>query len=397
MKSEWSSTGSASSVGPPTDDTSVMTCALTSSGIIRSMRSFLPFSGAVVIGAFCVLTAGDAAQVSTPPPTRDLLRDIAQATDADWAAVMRGEAFAKVLATDHREVAVAGAVRIAASSERLVDRYREVENLKRSAIVLDLARLGTPPRPADFASVPFEDYSLDLRECRPGECRVRLGAPEIARFHREVDWGAADWRERSRTVWREVLAGYAAAYSRDGRRALPTYANKPEPLNVPAELFSARRTLRFRRNVRSGLPRLSSRVRPGRRARERRSRPGPVPEQRGLRSPAGPAFVPPDDLPHLGRVPGRSRRHQPDLCGPLSRRRPHAHDGGRRVRGRRQPGLPHDLCQPCPHTLAQRDVPRVRPTDGAEPQPRRAPEDSGVDQDYSGRTPCAEVGVTLHS
>ena len=34
-----------------------------------------------------VLTAGDAAQVSTPPTTRDLLRDIAQATDADWAAV----------------------------------------------------------------------------------------------------------------------------------------------------------------------------------------------------------------------------------------------------------------------------------------------------------------------
>ena len=58
----------------------------------------------------------------------------------------------------------------------------------------------------------------------------------IARFHREVDWRAADWRERSRTVWREVLAGYAAAYSRDGRRALPTFANKPEPLSVPAEL-----------------------------------------------------------------------------------------------------------------------------------------------------------------
>jgi hypothetical protein len=140
-----------------------------------------------------------------------------------------------VLGTDHREVAVAGAVRIAASIERLADRYREIETLQRSALVLDVGRFGTPPRPEDLASFPFDDYNLDLRDCRPGDCRVRLGAEEIARFHRGVNWGAADWRERSRTVWREVLAGYAAAYRRDGRRALPTFVNKSEPLSVPAE------------------------------------------------------------------------------------------------------------------------------------------------------------------
>jgi hypothetical protein len=200
------------------------------------MRGFSLLGGALVILAFTVLSAGGARQVSTPPATRDLLRDIAQASDAEWAAVTRGEAVAKVLGTDNREVAVAGAVRIAASSERLAGRSREIENLKRSAIVLDVGRFSKPPRPDDLVSVPFEEYNLDLRECRPGDCRVRLGEPEIARFHREVDWRAGDWRERSRTVWREVLAGYATAYSREGRRALPTFANKSEPLSVPAEL-----------------------------------------------------------------------------------------------------------------------------------------------------------------
>ncbi len=194
-------------------------------------RTFL-LAGALFTAALTVLSAGGSQQVTM----RDLLRDIAEASDADWAAVTRGEPFAKVLATDAREIAVAGAVRIAASSERLVDRYRDVESLKRSAIVLDMGRLSRPPRAADLASVPFEEYSLDLRDCRPGECRVRLGEPEIARFHRDVDWRAADWRERSLTVWREVLAGYAAAYSRDGRRALPTFANKREPLSVAAEV-----------------------------------------------------------------------------------------------------------------------------------------------------------------
>ena len=76
-----------------------------------------------------------------------MLRDVAQVTDAEWAAIARGEAVAKVLATDNREVAVAGAVRIAAASERLAERYREIENLKRSAIVLDVGRFSAPPRP----------------------------------------------------------------------------------------------------------------------------------------------------------------------------------------------------------------------------------------------------------
>ncbi len=196
------------------------------------MRRFPLLGSVLAVAALTVLPAGGTQQVTV----RDLLRDVAEASDSDWAAVARGEPFARVLATDSREIAVAGAVRIAASSERLVARYREVENLKRSAIVLDLGRLRRPPLPADFAMAPLEDYSLDLRDCRPGECRVRLGAPEIARFHREVDWRAADWRERSQIVWREVLAGYAAAYSREGRRALPTFANKREPLSVPAEL-----------------------------------------------------------------------------------------------------------------------------------------------------------------
>ena len=93
-----------------------------------------------------------------------------------------------------------------------------------------------PPQVADLAALPIEDYDLDLRECRPGDCKVRLGANEIARFQRDVDWRAADWRERSRAVWRDTLTGYIAAYSRDGRNALPTFVNKPEPLPVPAEL-----------------------------------------------------------------------------------------------------------------------------------------------------------------
>ncbi len=171
-----------------------------------------------------------------PPDPRTLLSQVAGFTQADWTSVESGTAVAKVLDTDAREIAVAGAVRIAGARDRLIARLRDVDNLKRSAVVLDVGRFGPHPSAADLVVAPLEDYSLDLRTCRPGDCRVRLGEAEIARFHREVDWRAADWRARSASLWRDVLANYAAAYARDGRKSLPVLMNKQDPLNVAAEL-----------------------------------------------------------------------------------------------------------------------------------------------------------------
>jgi hypothetical protein len=168
--------------------------------------------------------------------TRKLLQEVAGFSAADWAAVEAGRPVARILDTDSREIAVAGAVRIHARRDLLVTRIREIENLERSAVVLDAGRFGRTPQPADLQAAPIEDYSLDLRECKPGDCRVRLAAEDIERFHREVDWRKDDWRPRALTVWRDVLAGYAAKYVSGGRGALPVYANKREALSVGTEL-----------------------------------------------------------------------------------------------------------------------------------------------------------------
>ena len=336
------------------------------------MRRFPLLGSVLAIAALTVLSAGAAQQVTV----RDLLRDIAEASDSDWAAVTRGEPFAKVLATDSREIAVAGAVRIAASSERLVDRYREVENLKRSAIVLDLGRLSKPPRPADLATVPLEDYSLDLKDCRPGECRVRLGEPEIARFHREVDWRAANWRERSQTVWTRGPGGIRGGLQpRRAARRCPRMPTSEEPLSVPAELSLLVGRFGFLNAFAPAFYAYLREFGPG----------GPdgldevmywSKEDFGVRPVL--RLSAPDDLP--GFTPSHPDCHQPDLRRPLSRRRPHADHDDRRLRGRRQARLLHGVGQPRPHALARRHAALVRPLDGAESQPRRAAKDPGVDE-----------------
>ena len=190
-------------------------------------------SSAVVL-AIAALSASTGQRGPSTP--RDLLREVARISDAEWAAIERGVAVAKVIDSDNREIAVGGAVRIAASKDRLADRYRDITNLKRSTIVLDVGRFSHPPSAADLARAPLEEYSRDLRDCRPFDCRVRLSEQDIARFHNEVNWRDPAWRERSAAVWRDVLAGYAASYARSGRQALPVFANKREPVSVASEV-----------------------------------------------------------------------------------------------------------------------------------------------------------------
>jgi len=178
-------------------------------------------------------TAGPFAAGATAP--KDLLRSIAGFTDADWAAVERGDAVSKLLETDVREVAVAGAVRITGRRDQLVARSRDLQTLKGS-VVLDVGRFSAVPDPSDLQRVILDERSLDLRACQPGDCPVRLSAPDVARFHREVNWSGPDWRDQSLAVWRSVLSNYARAYLASGRSGLPEYVNKRDPLSVSSEV-----------------------------------------------------------------------------------------------------------------------------------------------------------------
>lgn len=197
--------------------------------------------------ALCVapvlLTASGSFAAGAMAP-RDLLRTIAGFTDADWGAVERGEAVSKLLDTDSREVAVVGAVRISGRRDQLVARSRDLQTL-RGSVVLDVGQFSAVPDPSDLQRVTLDERSLDLRACQPGDCPVRLSAADVARFQREVNWSAPDWRTQSAAVWRSVLANYAKAYLANGRSALPEYVNKRDPLSVASEVAQLARDYEF--------------------------------------------------------------------------------------------------------------------------------------------------------
>lgn len=201
------------------------------------MRAHGPAAAVIALGAAAVLlgTAQSRYVPAGSAGAREMLRRAAGFTDAEFALVDRGQPVVKVLGTDRREVAVAGAVRIDGKRDMLVDRMRAVENLKRSDIVLAVGTFSRPPRPEDLDSLPFEEYDLDVRDCRPGNCKVRLSAEDIARFQREVNWKSPRWPAESAAVWRRVLAEHAADYWIRGAAGLARYDNKKEPLSVGEE------------------------------------------------------------------------------------------------------------------------------------------------------------------
>lgn len=190
------------------------------------------FAAAVAVAIAALGIAGPAPAQQCAP--RDLLARTGF-TAREIADVERGEPVARVLGTDRREVAVIGAVTIRAPRELLVSRVRSIDYLKGGGNILHVGQFGRTPSAADLGRLPFEEYDLDVRTCRAGDCRVRLSAADIARFQREVNWRSPSWQTESAAVWRDVLGGYAAAFVSAGPSTLPVYANKEEPLAVADE------------------------------------------------------------------------------------------------------------------------------------------------------------------
>ena len=183
-----------------------------------------------VSGAAATRTSADGASIEP----QNFLRTMARFSDADIAALERGEPVARVLDTDRREVAVVGAVRIHGEPVRLFDRYRNISNLANSNVVMQVGRFGMPPKPDDLNSLIFENYDLDtIRQCKPGDCGVRLSTETMEHFAREVNWRAPDWRQQAATEWRQLLAKDMADYVATGK--LGDYRNKETPLDVASE------------------------------------------------------------------------------------------------------------------------------------------------------------------
>ena len=171
-----------------------------------------------------------------PEATRAFLRTVLGFSAADLREVAQGRAPIRSLDTvDGREIAIAGAVRVAVSPEQYVEAFRDIVEFKRHEAVQQIGVFGNTPQVSDLAGLTLDnDHISDLRDCRLHHCDLQLSRAAIERIA-AVKWAAPDAAAQANAAMRELLTQLVVNYRRSGDEALMTYENERQPLSVTEE------------------------------------------------------------------------------------------------------------------------------------------------------------------
>ncbi len=193
------------------------------------------------LGVAATLLVAAASPAAQPGSFVDnLLRGQMRFSAADLRALDAGSAVVKSLETPVRqELAHFGVVYIDATTERFVERFRDIERFESGPGIPQIGRFGSPPRLEDLASLtlPADDVTA-LARCRSGDCDVKLSAAAMSRFRTQVNWSSPNAGRQANEVAREMILDLVRAYQADGNTALGQYDDRGEPLSV-AEQFRA--------------------------------------------------------------------------------------------------------------------------------------------------------------
>jgi hypothetical protein len=158
-------------------------------------------------------------------------------TADDRRTLDHGDPIARTLPSDKHELAVFAAITVKVGAPRLEAWMNRIEALKKSEYVLAIGRLSDPARVEDFARLTLDDDDLDaIRSCRPGDCALKLSAPEMTTLQDTASGAGREWRPAVQTAFRALVLARVEAYV--ARGAIASYEDK-RPAIAPPERFAA--------------------------------------------------------------------------------------------------------------------------------------------------------------
>jgi hypothetical protein len=195
-----------------------------------------------VVSAAGLPADGDAQSSGARLPARldGYLTRHVKLTPAQRGRLLAGQPVTQILDADpSREVAVFGAVWVAAPTARYVAAVKDIERFESGGNFLATKRISSPPTAADFAALrlPPDDLA-DLRTCRVGDCEIKLGAAALHRIQREIDWSKPTARGDAEALARRLALDYVSGYLAGGNAQLATYRDGDRPTFVAQEFAS---------------------------------------------------------------------------------------------------------------------------------------------------------------
>lgn len=188
-----------------------------------------------VVWTFAAMAQAPASEIA-PEMRLVLTRDL-RFSSSELADLQRGRIVKHGLDTDSPgEVAVVGAVRVQASKAAFLERVRDIVRFKKSPDVLQIGRFSATPSVEDLAALTVGRDDFDVRDCRVGDCSVRLSAEVIRRLPQEVDLNAPDAQARGGAWFKRVLVANVQAYVSGGAGRMLQYDDEPRPVR-PVDEF----------------------------------------------------------------------------------------------------------------------------------------------------------------
>lgn len=192
---------------------------------------FISFCSIVCLGTNASLAQHSVAEF------HKILHEKAAFDEVDFAALEQGQTVVSLLpANDKREVAVCGLVSLQVSAQVFLQSFLESMTRRSNPAILEIGRFSSTPTLDDLQSLTFENRDIDdMKDCIVGDCRLKLSATMIERFHKEIDWQAPDYRIRATQLFRVMLLDYVRDYLARGDGALIEYSDKSRGVRLAEE------------------------------------------------------------------------------------------------------------------------------------------------------------------
>ena len=182
-------------------------------------------------------------QAATPAQLSTFLRQSIGFDAQQLAMVERGEPVVRVLETkDRRDVAVFGIITTPVARQQYVLALRDFAASLRTPGRTQLGIFSNPAVESDVAAVTINARDVaDMKNCKPGDCVVKLPATDMRRIHDEMNWSASpsDLQTQLNAYARHRLVEYVTDYRTRGDSAMAIYDDRGNLNQRSSEAFAA--------------------------------------------------------------------------------------------------------------------------------------------------------------
>jgi hypothetical protein len=174
-----------------------------------------------------------AALAATAPDPFAWLQPTVTIDRAARSRLDRREVIVRVLPAADGEIGVFAAARLDADAETLAGWVNAIARLKKSPYVVMVRRFSNPPGLDDLKGLTLDEGDLGaIRDCRAGNCEVKLAGDDIAALRQAAFAGGPHWQDAVQWEFKRVVLGRLAAYEAAGLVGVPPYADRRKPTDL---------------------------------------------------------------------------------------------------------------------------------------------------------------------